>query len=262
MVSTENVMPPNWGIVIQARLGSSRLPEKMIKPFAGYTSLLELILTKLLETFPAERIILATSDQPADDIIAEKAMKKRVKVFRGSEKDVLDRFLQATSANLLTHVVRVCADNPFLNVKFIQQLIEMGCAHPDQDYISFFLNDGRPVIRSHSGFFAEWVSLSALQNAAAATTDNFFREHVTNFIYSHPDDFRILKMPLLPARETFYARVRLTIDTVSDFDIAESLFLKLFKGRVNIDPEEIYEYLEENPQIKNEMRINIQNNEK
>lgn len=251
-----------WGIIIQARHGSSRLPRKMLKPFAGYPSLLDLILQKLLKAFSPDKIILATSDNESDDALAAIGYRQGVHVFRGSEKDVLDRFIQASSAHSLTHAVRVCADNPFLDVKFIGQLIETGSLHPDSDYVSAFFSNGLPTIRSHSGFFAEWVSCDALQKVAASTSDGFFHEHVTNFIYSNPDIFQIFGIRLLPGRESFYSNVRLTIDTASDFDIAESLFRKLSGGRVNIDPEEIYQYLENNPHIKNEMRINIQNNEK
>jgi spore coat polysaccharide biosynthesis protein SpsF len=251
-----------WGIVVQARHGSSRLPQKMIKPFAGYSSLLDLILQKLLDAFSADKIILATSNNESDDALAAIGYKQGVYVFRGSEKDVLDRFIQASTAHSLTHAVRVCADNPFLDVKFISRLIETGVAHPLSDYVSAFFSNGLPTIRSHSGFFAEWVSFEALKKVAVSTSDVFFHEHVTNFIYNNPDIFQIFRIPLLPERESFYSGVRLTIDTSSDFDIAESLFRKFSGGRVNIDPEDIYHYLENNPNIKNEMRINIQSNEK
>ncbi len=207
-----------WGIVIQARHGSSRLPQKMIKPFAGYPSLLDLILQKLLEVFPADKIILATSENESDNALAAIGYKQGVHVFRGSEQDVLNRFIQASSAHSLTHAVRVCADNPFLDVRFISQLIETGLSHSDSDYVSTFFSNGLPTIRSHSGFFAEWVSCEALQKVAASTSDDFFHEHVTNFIYSNPDVFRIFRIHLLPGRESFYSGVRLTIDTASSFD--------------------------------------------
>lgn len=255
-------MDINWRLVVQARVGSTRLPGKMLLPFADHPTLIGLILQKLKDRFGAEKIILATSNSTQDDALVPEAESRGIQVFRGSEKDVLDRFIGAATAASLTHLVRVCADNPFLSMDAISDLVEEGQREPAADYISWFFPDGRPTIRSHSGFFAEWVTVAALNRIKSLTSDPFFHEHITSYIFDQPSDFIIKKIPLPADRLDFYGEVRLTIDTLSDFQVAEMIFNDLVTSQQQLNPGSVYNYLRNHPDLQAKMTLNIKQNEK
>lgn len=212
------------GIVIQARLASTRLPGKVLRPFADGRSILDLLLQGLSQTkLP---IILATSTASADDPLADYCERHQVMYFRGSEQDVLNRFLQAADVLKLTHALRVCADNPFFLPGLIQPMVDRLTVCPAADYISFQNAEGVPAIRTHWGLLGELVSVSALRKADETIQDPFYREHVTNYLYGHPASF---ELEWLPAPEEIFARndLRFTVDNQADFALAEELLPQL-----------------------------------
>ena len=104
----------NIGIIIQARMGSTRLPGKILKQFYGNKTLLETILDNLHKIKQA-KIIVATSVSTNDDKLEEFLKDKNEIVYRGSEKDVLERFIKAAEENEVDGIIRICSDNPFLD---------------------------------------------------------------------------------------------------------------------------------------------------
>ena len=111
------------GIIIQARLGSTRLPGKVTLPFYNGKGILELIIDNLSSNFKNTPIIIATTNRQNDDEIFKLANDKNIKCFRGSENNVLDRFIHAAEYFGLTEIIRVCSDNPFLNISSLKFLI-------------------------------------------------------------------------------------------------------------------------------------------
>ena len=109
------------GIILQARTGSTRMPEKVILPFYQEQSILDLLLEKVKKL--GVQVVLATTINPFDDRICALAGNHNVPVFRGSENDVLDRFIQAAQQYSFSKIIRVCADNPFLDAAEMQTLI-------------------------------------------------------------------------------------------------------------------------------------------
>lgn len=101
----------NFGIIIQARLGSTRLPGKILKDFYGGKTLLETVIENLKKT--GAKIIVATSVNPNNDKLETFLKERNITVFRGSEDDVLSRFIEAAEANGVDGIVRICSDNPF-----------------------------------------------------------------------------------------------------------------------------------------------------
>lgn len=200
-------------------MSSSRLPGKTIMPFFGNLSIIEIIIKRILLTFPGAPVFLLTTCSSADDLLVERIKDYPVTVFRGSENDVLERFVRASEAFQVTDLIRVCGDNPFLLPQFLKELYE----HPFEnlDYLSFIF-DGTPVMKCHFGLFAERIRSTALAKAAQLTDLAFYHEHVTNFIYEHPDKFLLHwldKTPqLMPLRD-----FRLTVDTKADFETAQQL---------------------------------------
>ncbi|MBK9176748.1 MAG: NTP transferase domain-containing protein [Flavobacteriales bacterium] len=246
-----------WGIVVQARMGSTRLPGKMLREVHAGRTLMELMLERLLTVHPPDRIILATTTNVLDDPLVEIAQGREINVFRGSEHDVLERFLGAARAMQWDSLVRVCADNPFFRPETIAPLAEAGMA-ANADYAGYFFSDGLPSIRSHCGLFPEWVGLSALKGAAERTLEPLFREHVTNYIYSHPEQFQLVRLPV-PDEEQV-RKWRLTVDSEADLDLCRQLLADLGGGEVNWSA--MVEYLGRSPGLLERMRMNMEQNGK
>lgn len=113
----------NIGIIVQARMGSTRLPGKILKPFYDGKTLLETLLDNLHKVADA-KVIVATSVNENNDELEVFLKEKRELVFRGSENDVLDRYIKAAEVNSVDGIVRICSDNPFMDWHGVEQLVE------------------------------------------------------------------------------------------------------------------------------------------
>lgn len=248
----------NPTIIIQARTGSTRMPQKEILPFYEGQSIIEIIVEKLLATkLP---IVLATTQNPADDALVEKVAKYPIPVFRGSEENVLNRFIAAAVQYEANTIVRVCADNPFLDAPAILTLAEKFAQKPS-DYLSFRFSKNRPSIKTHFGFYAEMVTLKALQKVASLTSEKLYIEHVTNYIYGHPEVFDVR---FINAPELIFSRfdIRLTLDTPGDFSLHQKIYAEMKVQNPNFGVEEVVAFLDQNPDILQQMKLEIENNSK
>ena len=217
------------GIVIQARTGSTRLPNKILKKFYGEMTILDLLLENIKSKFSEIPIILATSTNQKDFILEGIAEKYSINFYQGSENNVLKRFIDVGNKFELTHLVRICSDNPFLNMSFIKYLIDY-LDSPTIDYLSFSNHLGIPVIRTHIGLFAEIVSIEALLKTDKSQNDILYQEHVTNYIYSHPEKFNVV---LKPSPIEVYSRddIRLTVDDIDDFENLSELYRVVYNNK-------------------------------
>lgn len=246
-----------WGIVVQARMGSTRLPGKMLRTLHDGRGLFQLVLDRLLAVHPPERIVLATTAQPQDLPLAELARDKGLAVHRGSEQDVLDRFCGAAGMMGWSHLVRVCADNPLIQPHTIAPLAEAGTVS-GADYVAYFFRDGLPSIRSHCGLFPEWVALGALERIRAGNAGPLYHEHVTNYIYDHPDTFGIVRLPV--PHEYQVRNWRMTVDTEADLDLCARVLGLLGDGAMEL--ERLRTLMEEHPSLVDEMRSNMRDHVK
>jgi spore coat polysaccharide biosynthesis protein SpsF (cytidylyltransferase family) len=246
------------GFIVQARTGSVRFSDKVIRKFYREESILEIMIKKL-KRFEDIPVIIATTTKSGDDIIAEIATNHGVSYFRGSEDNVLDRFIKAAGRFDIDHVIRICSDNPFIDVAGLEDIIHKYRRKP-VDYLSYILSDDRPSIKTHFGLWAEIASLKALKKIAAVTNEKKYLEHVTSYIYEHPDEFDIA---FIKAPEIAFNRydIRLTTDTEEDFYLQQSVYKALItEGRTSI--EEIVEYLDNNKPILEKMAHQIYLNTK
>ena len=247
-------------IIIQARTGSTRLPQKMILPFYENEGIFSLLLKKLTITFDKNDIILATSVNENNDVLVEIAERYGIKYFRGSENDVLQRFIDAAKEFNAENIIRVCADNPFLDVFYIELLLEkfeqFNC-----DYLSYITSDGTPSIKTHYGFWAEAVKLSALEKVRELTNENIYHEHVTNFIYANREIFDVNFFEIIPQIDR-HKDIRLTIDTQVDFDIQKEIYVKLNNFIPNFTSLNVIDFLEDNPHYLEIMKNEILKNQK
>lgn len=247
---------PDTGIIVQARMGSTRLPGKVLMPFYDGLSILQILLRRLNANSANIPVWLATSALEADNAVADLAAAENVNCFRGHETDVLQRFTQAAEQAGFSRIIRVCADNPFLDAGLLDELIAASFVSP-ADYLSYSLTGNLPAIRSHWGIFAEYVTLDALRRAAKATDDPFYHEHVTNFIYGNPDQFNV---QWIHAPEGVYENlsVRLTIDTPEDFTALQQLYVDLAGNAKPITFKNILTELQHRPDLREEMQRQIE----
>lgn len=243
--------------IIQARLGSTRLPRKILLPFYKNLSILELLIEKLKQ-IPETKVILATSCSPQNDELESFARSKNCEVYRGDEMDVLKRFIDAAEYYGVKHIIRVCSDNPFLELDSIQRLLTYVKKEPSYDYVSFQVN-GIPSIKTHYGFWTEYVTLKALKKVNEMTNDLLYHEHVTNYIYTHPEEFR-MKLLDVPAELKNHSDIRLTIDTINDFELASKIYADLVVQVAYPSIKDIVEYLDLHQayylQMKKEISLN------
>lgn len=209
------------GIIVQARQGSTRLPNKMNLFFYNGQTILGLILSKLVKNFPDVPIILATTINENDNTIVDQGEKENVKIYRGSEENVVKRFVDAANEYNITKIIRVCADNPFLDMDAVKFLVEE-LNNSDLDYVAFKTSKGVPSIRTHYGFWAEGVNKKSLETILKKTSSSDYLEHVTNYIYTNSDLYNIKLITIRPNIER--TKLRLTIDTIEDFEISQSIY--------------------------------------
>jgi spore coat polysaccharide biosynthesis protein SpsF len=246
--------------LIQARLGSARLPAKMVLPFYEGHSILELLIDKLKDYFRDIPAILATSINPANDLLENVAKEKGIYCFRGSEEDVLQRFIDAAHLFGVEQIIRVCADNPFLDITELQWLMRFVDSN-NFDYVSFKFN-GLPCIKTHFGFWAEAVKVNALCKVQQMTNVSLYHEHVTNFIYENPTFFSIHFLEPNDKLQN-HNNIRMTLDTIEDFRNLSEIYASLrniYGESFGID--EIIKFLNENPHYKDLMEEEIKRNVK
>jgi spore coat polysaccharide biosynthesis protein SpsF len=230
------------GIILQARTGSTRLPGKMTMDFFHGKTILDILLERLKRDFPELTIVVATTTQERDQAMVDAAVRNGVHSFRGSEDDVLQRFVDAANHYGLSHVVRICADNPMLSSSLLKDLLQ-AWGDGTTDYCSYQLPDGTPTIRSHYGLFAECVKTDALKKVIALNAEPFFHEHVTNYLYNHPESFNLQYLPA-PEILSHYPQIRLTIDTAGDFINAGKVYRDFIEGNFEFTAENTVKVLQ------------------
>jgi spore coat polysaccharide biosynthesis protein SpsF len=212
----------NIAFYIQARTGSTRLPNKILLAFENENSILDIIVDKIATNFPDIPIVVCTTINVSDNKIEELCIRKSISYFRGCESNVLNRFLEASEKFNTDVIIRICADNPFLDIGFLNELIEFYKSNIYADYWSFKNCNNVPVIKMHYGFFAEIVTKEALRKVSQLTTEAYYLEHVTNYIYSHTGFICILKS--LPDFLNRREDLRFTIDDNEDFKILQDVY--------------------------------------
>jgi len=204
------------GAIVQARMGSSRLPGKVLKPILGIP-MLSLILYRISKTKFVDVIVVATSDNKGDDPIAELVKNEdKVLLFRGDENDVLGRVFTAAKKYDLSYILRVTADNPFFDWEIADQLINMMKIHA-YDYASNILFPSFPY-----GIALEVFTYNVLAIADTEAKLDFEREHVTPYIKKNNQKFKFGNLK----NDIDLSNIRLTVDDNTDYKNVLSLFEK------------------------------------
>ena len=220
------------GVIALARMSSRRLPGKALLPL-GDRPLLAWVLDRLRRVAVPGPVILATSGTAEDDPLAAVAEREGVAVHRGALDDVAGRFLGAMSVFGLERAVRVSADSPFIDPGLIDRMIGLARQRPglDADLVTNVAPRSFPP-----GCSVEIIRRTALARAIAEMTEASDREHVTSYLYRHPDRFRIVNHATGDDR---YRGVALTVDTATDLDRARRLAAALGPTAVAADLETV-----------------------
>ena len=240
-------MSKKIGVIIQARTGSTRLPEKVLLdlPCGSGIPVLQQVVSRCRRSKYASEIIVATTNNPSDDRIVELVERLKVKIFRGSETDVLERYYKAAKKYELDVVVRITADCPCVDAEIIDLLIEK---HLDSgaDYTSNTLQRTFP-----HGLDVEIIEFRALEIAHYECKNPKMREHVTMYIYSNPQQFKCENVKA-PAELTL-PELRITLDDRRDYILLCSIYDYLYVTHRNFSWKEIIELVRQKPWL---MEIN------
>lgn len=221
--------------IIQARLGSQRFPEKMLADLGGHT-LLEWVVTRVRRSTLVDRTVVATTLEPLDDRLVAECQRLGVEVKRGSTNDVLGRFVSALEGESADIVVRVCADNPFIDPGCIDQVIrEFRASGADYAF------NHRPFGECNyaDGFGAEVMSRRLLEQMNTSQLTDRHREHVTLAIVdeSVPAKKHACRAPAALA----YPQHRFDVDTSQDLELLQRL-VNSFEVKTSSTAETIIEF--------------------
>lgn len=200
--------------IIQARMGSERLPGKVLATICG-SPILALIIRRISPSRLRGELVVATTERPEDDVIEDLSSRLGVSCFRGATEDCLDRYYQAAKRFQAQTVVRLTADNPLIDHSFLDWALgEFLAAAPGCDYL-ITSSDTFPL-----GLSVEIFSFSALETAWKETADPAWRAHVTPYLRQHPERF---KLRYLSCPQD-YSRMRWTVDTPDDLKFVRAIY--------------------------------------
>lgn len=223
-------------IIVQARMTSTRLPGKVLLPLAGEPMLTRLV-ERLRRVQRTDGIVIAATTNTTDDAIAELCGQLGVPCHRGSELDVLSRYADAARLHGADVVVRITSDCPLIDPALIDQVIAV-YEEGDSDCVSNMLPPTWPY-----GMAVEVFSATALAQAHAEATLPAEREHVTPFLYAHPERYRLRNV----ASPVDHSQHRWTVDTPEDYELVRRLFEALYPTRPHFTQNDILAVLDAHP---------------
>ncbi len=216
--------------IIQARMGSTRLPGKVMKDLCGKTVLAHDI-ERVKQSKFIQEIVIATTTSQEDDRIVKEALNNGVKVYRGSEEDVLSRYYEAAVENNGDIVVRITSDCPLIDPFVIDSMIH---CYVENDY-DLVTNAGSDLTQRTypRGLDVEVFSFGILKEAYENAEKAYQREHVTPYIYENSKNIFYYK------NDVDYSKYRWTLDTEEDFELIKEIYAELYRGRHNFYFEDI-----------------------
>ncbi|HET9843500.1 MAG TPA: glycosyltransferase family protein, partial [Gammaproteobacteria bacterium] len=227
----------------QARMGSTRLPGKILKKLED-KPVLAWVITRLKQCMNLNDIIVATTKDPLDDIVVRTAHILEVPFYRGATEDVLSRFYYAAIEHNADIIVRICSDCPFIDYQLLDQMVAHFLdinTNKHIDYLSNTLERTYP-----RGLDVEIFFFKTLEKAQRHAKKLHQREHVTPFIYENPSAFNIQQYKTTAN----LAHHRWTLDTLEDWNFFETVIAQYKSdNKVLINTETIIESLEQNPEI-------------
>jgi len=218
-------------------MGSTRLPGKVLTNLGGMTVLARVV-RRMQRAKLVNEVIVATTDLAGDDPIVKECTHRGVAYFRGSESDVLDRYHQAAKAFGAEAVVRITSDCPLIDPRLVDETVRVFISG-EADYASNVIPRTYP-----RGLDAEVFTAEALARAWLEAREPHQREHVTPYLYEHPEIFDMAAA----AADTDYSQYRWTLDTPEDLDLIRAVYSR-FDNRDDFDWQEVLALMEREPEL-------------
>lgn len=225
--------------VLQARMSSSRLPDKVLQPILGKPMLLRQI-ERTSRSCEIDRLVVATSTDASDDPLAVVCQEAGIDCFRGALADVLDRFVQAARPHQPALVVRLTGDCPLADPALIDQVIRF-FDDGDYDYAS-----NRTPPSFPDGLDVEVVRFTCLEQAAREAVLPSHREHVTPFLRAHPERYRLGNV----TQAVDLSHLRWTVDEPEDLEFVRLVYERLYPAKPDFTTENILNLIEREPEIQ------------
>jgi spore coat polysaccharide biosynthesis protein SpsF len=229
------------GCIIQARTGSSRLPNKVLMKIDENQTILEHVIKQLSFSKSINNIIVATTKLKQDDVIENLVKKLGINIFRGDSSDVLDRYYQCAKQFNLENIVRITSDCPLIDPEIVDEVIKK-YETEGLDYVSNTLIRTFPI-----GMDVEIFSFDVLKKTWSNATLSSEREHVTPFMRSKKMDFSIGNVE----NNEDYSKIRITLDRKEDYELIKKIINKFDKKPILI--QDIIKLFQNQPEL---MKIN------
>jgi spore coat polysaccharide biosynthesis protein SpsF len=209
-------------VIIQARVGSTRLPNKVLKDLCGKPVLWHVV-NRLKQSKLISEIVIATTILPEDDAIQQFCEENNIKYYRGSSENVLSRYYEAAKQFNAETVIRITSDCPVIDPALLDEMIS--------DYLSSktgYLSNS--LLRTYPrGLDAEIFSFNVLEKTYKEAEKNYELEHVTPYIYKHPELFSLRNF----ATDVDFSFYRWTLDTEEDYTLIKEIYENLYtEGKI------------------------------
>jgi spore coat polysaccharide biosynthesis protein SpsF len=231
--------------IIQARMGSTRLPGKVMKQLCSKTVLAHVILR--VQACPlVDEVVIATTKLSSDDVIVEESEKCGAKWFRGSEEDVLERYYLASRKYNADIIVRVTSDCPLLDPDILTQMLMFFNAQTSRGVDIDYLSNGLNCLSYPRGLDVEIFTFDALETAFKEAHLLYQREHVTPYIYEHTEIFSLYEHT---GSEDF-SHYRWTLDTEEDLKLISEIYTSLYEDGKIFTTNEVLTLLKIKPELE------------
>ena len=224
--------------IVQARMGSTRLPGKVLKKIKDKV-VIDYVIERLRFCENLNDIIIATTTSKKDDILQRYAVSKGINCFRGSEEDVLSRYYHAAKKYGADQVVRITSDCPLIDPNIVDEVVTRHIKKK-ADYTANTIKRTYP-----RGLDVEIFTLDILEESYHDADKQYQREHVTPYIKEHPEKFKLQNIEAKGKLKR--PDIRITLDTKEDFELIEKILLNF--DTLNFTSEEIIDFLDKHPKL-------------
>jgi spore coat polysaccharide biosynthesis protein SpsF len=243
-------MKPKFLITIEARVNSSRLPNKVMKNLGRNINALKLIIERIRIFKLNHKVIIVTSRDKSNNAIENLANKMNVFCYRGSEKNVLRRLFLGVKNFPENSIIQLTADNPFIDIKMIKFMIKYYTKfYPKLDFVT----NNNLFNKTHSspiGIKASIIKKDSLKKVFSLAKKNDLKEHPTLYFYREGKKKFKVKNLMMPEKWRIKLNPRLTLDTKEDFVLLKNIFRKL-NYKINFVTADIKKILLKNPRLLN-----------
>jgi spore coat polysaccharide biosynthesis protein SpsF len=235
--------------IIQARMGSTRLPGKVLKPILGKPMLVHIV-ERLRKVAKINEVVVATSEEKINDSIRKICEENKISCFSGSENDVLDRFYKAARVHKANVVIRITADCPLVDPALIDKVLTLFLRSKNYDFIGVATGAGVADkkfdgYRYPDGLDTEVFSFSVLETAWREAKEPLEREHVTPFIWKRPNRFKLGSYK----SDIDYSKMRWTVDNQEDFEVVSAIYAELYPKKLDFNMNDVLNFFKKNPKL-------------